>query len=114
LQTCSLYYNLLNLHAHGTESVEWEKRIIENSERSSRGAWATAPTLETAMSKAAAFAALPSVAAVESVATLVPGGQEERLVLVRAFQPVVGVFPAILPAPIAVSVPDLQSALKSL
>jgi hopanoid biosynthesis associated RND transporter like protein HpnN len=114
LPTVSFDYNLLNLHARGTESVEWEKRIIENSERSSRGAWATAPTLETAMSKAAAFAALPSVETVESVATLVPGGQEERLVLVRALQPVLGDFPAILSAPTAVSVPHLQNTLKSL
>jgi predicted RND superfamily exporter protein len=114
LPTVSFDYNLLNLHAHGTESVEWEKRIIENSERSSRGAWATAPTLEAALSKAAAFAALPAVETVESVATLIPGGQEERLVLVRALQPVPGDFPTILPSPTAVSVPDLQNILQRL
>ena len=84
LPTISFDHNLLNLQANGTESVEWEKRIIEHSDRTSRDAWATAPTLEAAMRKAAAFKALPAVEAVESVALLIPGGQEERLPLIRA------------------------------
>ena len=87
LPTMSFDYNLLNLQAQGTESVEWEKRIIENSERSSRDALATAPTPEEAIRKAAAFTALSSVESVESVASLIPSDQAERIELVHALQP---------------------------
>jgi hypothetical protein len=114
LPTVSFDYNILNLHARGTESVEWEKRIIENSERSSRDAWATAPTLEAAMHKAAVLAALPTVEAVESVASLIPSGQEERLPLVRALHPLLRDLPHTLPSPTVVNLPDLQSTLNKL
>lgn len=114
LPTLSFDYNILNLHARGTESVEWEKRLIENSGRSSRAAWTTAPTLEVAMRKATALAALPAVETVESVASLVPDGQEERLPLIRALQPLLREFPRTLPSPTAVDLPDLQSTLNKL
>lgn len=114
LPTVSFDYNLLNLQAHGTESVEWEKRIIANSERSSWNALATAPTPEEAMRKAAAFEALPSVESVESVASLIPSGQDERLPLVRRLQPLLQDLPPLLPAPAPVDVPDLQRTLNKL
>ena len=114
LPTASFDYNLLNLQARGTESVTWEKRIVENSTRSSRDAWATAPTLAAAMRKAAAFAALPAVEAVESVASLIPSDQEERLQLVRALRPLLSDLPRTLPPPVALDFPDLQSTLNKL
>lgn len=110
----SFDYNLLNLQAHGTESVEWEKRIIENSERSSRDALATAPTPEEATRKAAAFEALSSVESVESIGSLIPSGQPERIALVRALQPLLGNLPPTLVAPQAVDVPDLVRTLDKL
>ena len=114
LPTISFDDNLLNLQADGTESVEWEKRIIEHSNRTSRNAWATAPTPEAAMRKAAAFKALPAVEAVESIASLIPGGQEERLSLVRALQPFFSDLPRTLPTPVALDLPNLQSTLNKL
>lgn len=114
LPTMSFDYNLLNLQAHGTESVEWEKRIIENSERSSRDALATAPTPEDAIHKAEAFKALPSVESVESVASLIPPGQSERIELVRALQPLLNSMPPELAAPAPVDVPDLSRTLDKL
>lgn len=114
LPTISFDYNLLNLQAHGTESVEWEKRIIENSERSSRDALATAPTPEEAMRKAAAFEALSSVETVESVASLIPPEQPERIALVRELQPLLSDLPPILAASAPVDVPDLQRTLDKL
>ena len=114
MPTVSFDYNLLNLQAHGTESVEWELRIIENSERSSRDALATASSPEEAKRKAAAFAALPSVETVESVASLIPSGQEERIQLVRMLAPFVEGLPPVLAAPPPVDVSALRRTLDSL
>lgn len=114
LTTISFDYNILNLQARGTESVEWEKRIIANSNRTSRDAWATAPTLEATMHKAAAFAALSTVEAVESVVSLIPSEQEERLPLIHALQPLLDDLPYMLPSPTTVNLPDLQSTLNKL
>ena len=110
----SFDYNLLNLQAHGTESVEWEKRIIENSERSSWNALATAPTPEAARQKAQAFAALPSVETVESVAALIPDGQQERLPLLAAIRPLLSTLPPLRNAPRAVEVRQLERTLDKL
>lgn len=114
LPTVSFDYNLLNLQAHGSESVEWEKRIIANSERSSWNALATASTPAEAIRKAAAFKALPAVEAVESVASLIPEEQDERLALVRALQPVLSDLPPTLLSPSPVDVRDLQRTLDKL
>ena len=110
----SFDYNLLNLQAHGTESVEWEKRIIENSERSSWNALATAPTPEAARHKAQAFVALPSVETVESVASLIPDGQEERLPILGAIRPLLSDLPPLRNAPRAVEVRQLERTLDKL
>ncbi|MBI3303749.1 MAG: MMPL family transporter, partial [Deltaproteobacteria bacterium] len=114
LPTVSFDYNLLNLQARGTESVEWEKRIIADSERSSWNALATAPTPVEAMHKAAAFKVLSSVESVESVASLIPEEQEERLTLVRALQPLLSDLPPSLSSPAPVDVQDLLRTLDKL
>ena len=110
----SFDYNLLNLQAHGTESVEWEKRIIENSERSSWNALATAPTPEVARQKAQAFTALPSVETVESVASLIPNGQQERMAILESIRPLLSDLPPLRSAPRAVDVPQLDQTLDKL
>ncbi len=110
----SFDYNLLNLQAHGTESVEWEKRIIANSERSSWNALATAPTPEAARQKAQAFAALPSVETVESVASLIPDGQPERLHLLTIIRPLLSELPPLSTDPQEVEVKQLERTLDKL
>jgi hopanoid biosynthesis associated RND transporter like protein HpnN len=114
LPTISFDYNLLNLQAHGTESVEWELRIIHNSERSSRDALATASSPEEAMRKAAAFEALSAVETVESVASLIPSGQEERIQLVQALRPLLEDLPPVLAVPPTVNIPALRRTLDNL
>jgi len=114
LPTVSFDYNLLRLQAHGTESVEWEMRIINNSERSSWNALATSSSLEETRRKAAAFAALPAVKSVESIASLIPQEQEERLQLIHALQPLLRELPSALPPTTAVDVPDLRRTLDKL
>ena len=114
LPTLSFDYNLLNLQARGTESVKWEKRIIENSERSSWNALTTASTPAEAMRKTTAFRQLSSVEAVESVASLIPDQQEERLALVQALSPTFSNLPPALPPTAPVDVRDLQETLEKL
>ena len=110
----SFDYNLLNLQARGTESVKWEKRIIENSERSSWNALTTATTPAEAMQKAAEFQKLSSVGSVESVASLIPEQQEERLELIRTLPPLFSDLPPVLPPTAPVDVHDLQDTLEKL
>ena len=114
LPTVTFDYNLLNLQAHGTESVEWEKRIIANSERASWNALATASTPHQAMQKAAAFEALPVVETVESVASFLPSEQTERLPLVRALQPLLAGLPPSLAVPTPVDVAALSRSLDQI
>src|SRR2546425_666966 len=52
-------YNLMNLQAPGTESVRWEKRIIESGTRSVFGALDTAGSIAELRAEAAAFRRLP-------------------------------------------------------
>src|SRR5262245_1485453 len=82
-------YNLLHLQAKGTESVVWENRLLEDSDRSSWYALSTAESLAELHQKKARFAALPVVDRVESLASLLPTDQEERLRLLAELAPMV-------------------------
>src|SRR5215831_2535451 len=82
-------YNLLHLQAKGTESVAWENRLLEESDRSSWYALSTADSLAELQRKKAQFAALPVVDRVESLASMLPPNQEERLALLAELAPVV-------------------------
>jgi len=82
-------YNLLHLQAKGTESVVWENRLLEESDRSSWYALSTADSIAELHRKKAQFAALPVVDRVESLASMLPMDQEERLRLIAELAPVV-------------------------
>ena len=114
LPTVRFDYDLLNLQAHGTPSVEWERRIIAHSERASWNALATATSPQAAVQKAAAFEALPVVETVESVASFIPAGQDQRLPLVRALQPLLADLPPTLAATQPVAVPSLRRSLDQI
>lgn len=93
-------YNLLNLQAKRTESVEWEKRILKRAGRSGFTGLATARTLDELRVKQAAFAALGSVSRVESVLPLVPEQQGEKRAILRQMAPVVADIRVAPPAPL--------------
>jgi len=82
-------YNLLHLQAKGTESVVWENRLLADSDRSSWYALSTADSLAELHHKKAQFAALPVVDRVESLASILPLDQEERLRLITELAPAV-------------------------
>jgi hopanoid biosynthesis associated RND transporter like protein HpnN len=96
-------YNLLNLQAPGTESVAWERRILQSAHRSGFSALATAGSLEELRQKRDAFAKLPSVSEVDSVLLLIPGDQDRKLRIIRDFAELVGPIRIGRPTPVDVS-----------
>ena len=82
-------YNLLNLQAKGTESVTWEKKILETSGRSGFAALSSASTLEELRRKQNAFRRLETVSEIDSALLLIPDDQEEKQKIIADFAPVV-------------------------
>jgi uncharacterized protein len=76
--------NMLRLQAPGVESVRWEERMLAGAGRSALAALATADTLDELRRKADAFARLPSVARVDSILTVIPDRQAEKLPLIAS------------------------------
>ncbi|MBI4208216.1 MAG: MMPL family transporter [Deltaproteobacteria bacterium] len=70
--------NLLNLQARGTESVEWEQRLIDSGGWSSLFGTDQASTLEELAAKVARYEGLSSVGSVRSVLSFVPKEQEVK------------------------------------
>lgn len=90
--------NLLHLQARGTESVVWEERTLATVGRSGVSAITSAATPAELQRKQEAFARLPSVAKVESLLTLVPDDQAEKIAIIGQFAPLV--------APVRIGAPD--------
>jgi uncharacterized protein len=82
-------YNVLNLQAKGTESVVWERRILETTGRSGFNGLASASTLDELRRKQEAFEKLPSVSEVDSVLRVIPDNQKEKIAIVKSFAPIV-------------------------
>jgi hypothetical protein len=82
-------YNLLNLQAEGTESVTWEKRILEKSGRSGFAALSSAATLDELRRKQNAFRRLDTVSEIDSALLLIPDEQEEKQKIIADFAPIV-------------------------
>ncbi len=82
-------YNLLNLQAKGTESVVWERRILDTTGRSGFNGLASATSLEELRRKVEAFEKLPSVSEVDSVLRVIPDSQPEKIAIIKSFAPAV-------------------------
>ena len=82
-------YNLLNLQAHGTESVIWERRILSTAGRSAFTALASADSLDELRQKHAALRHLRTVSEVDSALLLIPDDQPAKLKIIRDFAPIV-------------------------
>jgi hypothetical protein len=106
-------YNLLHLQAHGTESVVWERLILDSApRRSGFSALAGASSLDELRRKRDAFATLPSVSAVDSALLLIPEDQPQKLGIIRDFAELVE--PIKLGEPAPVDVDRLTTELVSL
>ena len=105
-------YNLLNLQSKRTESVVWERRILETAGRSGFAALASAATLEELRAKQTAFSKLPSVSEVDSALLLIPDDQGEKRKIIADFAPMVE--PVRVGRPRPVDVPRLITSLETL
>ena len=76
--------NPLRLQSASAESVIWEKNLLENAEHSPLFAAAFGFSPEEVGTKFKALEKLPSVGQVESVFSLLPADQEEKLPLVHS------------------------------
>jgi hopanoid biosynthesis associated RND transporter like protein HpnN len=105
-------YNLLHLQAPGTESVAWERRILESAHRSGFAALATATSLEELRARRDAFAKLPSVSEVDSVLLLIPSDQPQKLRIIGDFADLVR--PIRIGQPTPVEIEPLVAELGTL
>ncbi|MHC1742271.1 MAG: MMPL family transporter [Syntrophobacteraceae bacterium] len=103
--------NPLRLQAESAESVVWEKSLIANSERSVLSAATLASSIDEVSTKTRAFLRLPSVSEVESIFTLLPKDQEEKIGLLRGLVPLL---PEIKPSVLQNKPADLAEVLKIL
>ncbi|QSR88868.1 MMPL family transporter [Methylacidiphilum caldifontis] len=76
-------YNLLNLQNQNLDCVQWELELLNSPSRGMISALSVADNEEEAKKKAKAFEALPSVAEVRTLTTILPEHQEEKLQIVR-------------------------------
>jgi predicted RND superfamily exporter protein len=105
-------YNLLNLQAEGTESVTWEKRIIETAGRSGFAALASARSLDELRQKHEAFSKVPIVSEVDSALLLIPRDQEQKLKIIGDFAPIVA--PVRVGRPLPMDLERLIAAWETL
>ncbi len=80
-------FNLLHLQAQGTESVAWLRKIFASEKRSVLFGELVAESAEEVARKEAALKAMPSVAEVESIASVIPADQERKRPLIDALRP---------------------------
>ena len=105
-------YNLLNLQAAGTESVTWEKKILQTSGRSGFAALSSASSLEELRRKQNAFRKLETVSEIDSALLLIPDDQEEKQKIIADFAPVVA--PVRISRPRSVDIDRLITAVETL
>lgn len=84
--------NMLKLQSKKAESVLWERKLLEGSERSSMYGAVLADSLEEVRKKAKALQGLPTVSEVQSVVSLLPQDQEEKIRMLREMAPLVAGF----------------------
>src|SRR5207245_9080909 len=96
-------YTILKLQAHGTESVEWEKRILATAGRSGFAALSSASSLDELTQKHHAFARLASVSEVDSALLMIPSDQEEKRKIIGDFAAIVAPVRGNRPVPLHVA-----------
>jgi uncharacterized protein len=82
-----LTFNLLELQAEGTESVDWELRLIEGTETSTWYGIVLARSPEEVRKKAAALEALPSVDRVQTIFSFLPTVRAGKREAIQALGP---------------------------
>ncbi len=76
-------HNLLNLQADGLESVEVEKKLLEECDQSVWYALSIADSREELLARKEKLAALPTVERVDEIASLLAGNEEVKTPLIK-------------------------------
>lgn len=86
---CRVYFdpNPLRLQSANAESVIWQKALIDNARRTPLFAAAFASSPDEVRTKSEAFEKLPSVEQVESIYSLLPEDQDEKISILHALGP---------------------------
>ncbi|MEC7641833.1 MAG: MMPL family transporter [Nitrospinota bacterium] len=87
LKDLSFDYNILKLQAKGTEAVQYELKIIEGAKRSTWYAAMITSSLDEARQKLKTIKALATVGNAESIVSVLPDQQEEKIQEVKALAP---------------------------
>lgn len=80
-------FNLLNLQARGMESVEFERKLIDETDESTWFANSVVGNIKKSASMADEFRKLPAVKKVEDITTYVPLDQKARMFIIRRMAP---------------------------
>lgn len=80
-------YNILNLQASGTESVDYEMKIINNSDQSAWYGAIIVNTFEDILSKKKLLESLPSIKTTSSIASIIPDHQEQKISIIKSIYP---------------------------
>ena len=83
LQKVGFNYNLLDLQAKGLESVEYEHKLINESDESTWFAVMTRPDIESVRALTRQLKAIPSVGKIDSILNFLPDGQTEKARILR-------------------------------
>jgi hopanoid biosynthesis associated RND transporter like protein HpnN len=106
--------NMLRLQSKSAESVIWEMKILKESKRSSMYGALLAHSPEEVERKAKALESLPSVSEVQSVASLVPQNQQEKMSLVRQLAPLLPELENFHDSEESVNLEDLKNTLSKI
>jgi hypothetical protein len=93
LGTIRLEFNLLELQAEGTESVDWELRLLAEGGTSTWYGVVLARSPEDVRATAARLESLPSVRRVQSIFSFLPEAPESKVSLIRALGSVLAELP---------------------
>jgi uncharacterized protein len=81
-------YNLLNLQAHGTEAVKYEMKVIQEAGRSTWSVAVLADSLDEAIKKHHALEKLSTVGNVDSIVSIFPENQKQKIEYIKELKPV--------------------------
>jgi hopanoid biosynthesis associated RND transporter like protein HpnN len=103
--------NMLNLQSPKVESVIWEKKLLEGSELSSMYGEILARSLQEVREKTEALELLPTVSKVESVDTLLPHDQAEKIAFLRKLRPALAGVESFQPGGDSINPAELEKIL---
>ena len=103
--------NMLRLQSKRAESVVWERKLVEDSERPSIYGVILAHSREEVVRTTKALQALPTVSEVKSAESMLPADQEEKLAIIRQMRPMLSGIGPMPPPPDAVDKARLDETL---